>query len=187
MTSVDGRLAADAWVSLSVQVTELYIDEWSSSDPKVQAGFELFLTAADHAGIDLLVYVGEDAGPGVAADVASVGRWCANATGRCGPRPTTLKTKTDDDDDNDDSAQDTEGTGPSATQNDGDDDESAEGTGPSAVAQVEEELESVIQEALVMYEKMDKLDVMGGEPGLRQRKPKPAPLLRDTFSASARL
>ena len=57
---------------------------------------------------------------------------------------------------------------------DGDNDESAEETGPSAVAQVEEELESVIQEALVMYEKMDKLDVMGGEPGLRQRKPKPA-------------
>ena len=131
---------------LSVQVTELYIDEWSSSDPKVQAGFELFLTAADRAGIDLLVYVGEDAGPGVAAGVASVGRWCANATGRCGPRPTTLKTD--------------------------DGDESAVGTGPSA-AQVEEELESVIQEALVMYEKMDKLDVMGGEPGLRQRKAKP--------------
>ena len=135
---------------MAAQVTELYIDEWSSSDPKVQAGFELFLTAADHAGIDLLVYVGEDAGPGVAADVASVGRWCANATGRCGPRPTTPKTlKTDDNN------------------------ESAEETGPSAAAQVEEELESVIQEALVMYEKMDKLDVMGGEPGLRQRKPKP--------------
>ena len=129
---------------MSVQVTELYIDEWSSSDPKVQAGFELFLTAADHAGIDLLVYVGEDAGPGVAAGVASVGRWCANATGRCGPRPTTLKT------------------------DDNNSDESAVGTGPSA-AQVEEELESVIQEALVMYKKINKLDVMGGEKGLRKR------------------
>lgn len=95
---------------LYVQVTELYIDEWSSSDPKVQAGFELFLTAADHAGIDLLVYVGEDAGPGVAADVASVGKWCANATGRCGPRPTTVKT---DDDDGNESA---EGTGLSAAE-----------------------------------------------------------------------
>ena len=37
------------------------------------------------------------------------------------------------------------------------------------IRQVEEDLEALIQEALVMYKKINKLDAMGGEKGLRKR------------------
>lgn len=63
-------------------VTELYLDEWNSTSGST---FEAFVRRADHAGIDLLIYVGEDAGPARAQDVAGVVGWC-NTSSLCGPR-----------------------------------------------------------------------------------------------------
>ena len=62
-------------------VTELYLDEWNST---AGSTFETFVRRADLAGIDVLLYVGEDAGPSIAAAVAVVAGWCHTST-LCGP------------------------------------------------------------------------------------------------------
>lgn len=73
-------------------VTELYIDQWSSPDPAIQASFEEFVLRADNASIDLQLYVGEveDATRGgVPETVARVAAWCKSHPMMCGQRLST--------------------------------------------------------------------------------------------------
>ena len=76
-------------------VTELYIDQYvvqtngSALPPALeralQVSFEAFVVQADAAGIDIQLYVGEDAGDDVPERVAKVARWC-NRSRLCGQR-----------------------------------------------------------------------------------------------------
>ena len=73
-------------------ITELYLDQWSSPDPAIQASFERFVALTDAAGIDLQLYVGEveDARrDGVPVTVGKVVAWCRSKPGSCGPRLST--------------------------------------------------------------------------------------------------
>lgn len=73
-------------------ITELYIDQWSSTDPAIQKSFEQFVTRSDKAGIDLQLYVGEveDARQaGVPVTVLKVAAWCQSKPELCGQRLST--------------------------------------------------------------------------------------------------
>ena len=68
-------------------VTELYLDQWNSTTGST---FEKFVRTADRAGIDVLLYVGEDAGPARAEAVATVVEWCGTSN-LCGPTRVNVK------------------------------------------------------------------------------------------------
>ena len=79
-------------------VTELYVDQYcidpaggcGTAPLKVRRSWDAFLHAADTAGIDLYLCVGEDAGAGIPETVSNVAafrnRSAAATAGTCGPR-----------------------------------------------------------------------------------------------------
>eukprot|EP01052_Picozoa_sp_SAG31_P022207 SAG31_NODE_1755_length_7344_cov_7.207039_5_plen_213_part_00 len=87
--NTSNQLEIVSWCQ-SHHVTELYLDQWSSSNPVIQQNFEDFVLRTDAAGIDLQLYVGEveDATQhGIPARVAQVASWCDSKPHACGPRP----------------------------------------------------------------------------------------------------
>ena len=77
------------------RVTELYVDQYcidptdgcGAAPANVRPSWEAFMRAADTAGIDLYLHVGDTAGPGVPAAVMNVTAYCnRSAAGTCGPR-----------------------------------------------------------------------------------------------------
>ena len=79
--------AIDAIVRFCEQrhVTELYVDQYPTDASALGDSWKAFLAAADKAHIDIYLYVGEDAGPGIAAGVANIAAWCkTHGRGTCG-------------------------------------------------------------------------------------------------------
>ena len=55
----------------------------------MRQSWDAFLLASEQAGVDVYLYVGEDAGDGVPTAVAGVVAWCKHPgtpEGSCGPR-----------------------------------------------------------------------------------------------------